>query len=298
MNKPNPLVPQGSFADQGQGNVRLTVFAILGVHLVLLGVLLIAGCNKGAEPSAEQPPVDPTAVNLPPEPPPVPTDLPPAAPTNELSTAGAHATPTTPVGAAPVGAPPVTPSNTLAEVVLPPIPQPEIPPAPAFTEHTIVRGDSFYTLGKKYKVGFKAIAEANPGVDSAKLKIGQKVKIPPSKTAGAAAPAAAAVGAPADAGLSAPSGDVTHTVKSGDNLWSLSRKYGVKESAIRSANNLRTSRLVVGQKLKIPGKAAPVAPPVETAPAVPAAPPVPALPPIPAAPAAPAPGGAVPLTPQ
>ena len=46
MNKPNPLVPQGTFADKGKSHIRITVFAILAVHVVLLGVLLIAGCNK------------------------------------------------------------------------------------------------------------------------------------------------------------------------------------------------------------------------------------------------------------
>jgi hypothetical protein len=76
MNKPNPLVPQGSFAEKGHGHVRITVFAILAVHLVLLGVLLIAGCNKGGEQQPPEPPPTDTGV------PPLPPEPPPSVPTN------------------------------------------------------------------------------------------------------------------------------------------------------------------------------------------------------------------------
>jgi murein DD-endopeptidase MepM/ murein hydrolase activator NlpD len=43
------------------------------------------------------------------------------------------------------------------------------------------------------------------------------------------------------------------TVASGDNLYSLSRRYGVSVSEIQSANNLTDTRLHVGQRLVIPG---------------------------------------------
>ena len=64
--------------------------------------------------------------------------------------------------------------------------------------HTIAKGDSFYTLGKKYNVGLKAIADANPGVNPNRLKIGDKVKIPPPKT-----PSGASITASATCGHSA-----------------------------------------------------------------------------------------------
>lgn len=285
MNKPNPLVPQGSLTDKGPGHVRLTVFAILAVHLVMLGVLLIAGCNKGGEPA----PQDQAGTGLPSAPtdlPPAPTDLPPVASSNAPAT---PAIPPAPTGTAPVSNQ-VTEPTALVPVApkLPVIPElPPVPPPPSLTEHTVVRGDSFYTLGKKYGVGSKAIAEANPGVDSTKLKLGQKLKIPPAKQATAPAAVAGASGTASTDSVVTASGETVHVVKSGDTLWVLSRKYGVKESAIRSANNLRSSRLVVGQKLKIPGKAAP---PVEAAPAVPAVPAAPATPPVVLPPAGTAPG--------
>ncbi|MBN1446007.1 MAG: LysM peptidoglycan-binding domain-containing protein [Candidatus Omnitrophica bacterium] len=42
-----------------------------------------------------------------------------------------------------------------------------------------------------------------------------------------------------------------HTVKKGDTLSGLSRKYGVSISAIKKANNLRSSNIVIGRTLKI-----------------------------------------------
>jgi murein DD-endopeptidase MepM/ murein hydrolase activator NlpD len=45
----------------------------------------------------------------------------------------------------------------------------------------------------------------------------------------------------------------TVTVASGDNLYALSRRYGVSVGKIQSANNLTDTRLHVGQRLVIPG---------------------------------------------
>jgi len=118
-------------------------------------------------------------------------------------------------------------------------------PTEAEKEHVVVKGDSFYTLAKKYGVTSRAIADANPGVDSTKLKIGQKIKIP----SGSANTAAVSNG-------SSSSSEKTYTVKSGDNLMKIAKSYGVSVPALRTANALKTDQIKVGQKLKIPTSAA------------------------------------------
>ena len=45
-----------------------------------------------------------------------------------------------------------------------------------------------------------------------------------------------------------------HTVRRGDTLSSIARKYGVTVNALRQANNISGDRINVGQKLKIPAK--------------------------------------------
>jgi LysM repeat protein len=246
MNTPNPLVPQGTFAEKGKSHLRITVFAILAVHVVLLGLLLIAGCNKpdATVQDTGVPPVPPLADGWPPN----PTSPPPA-------TAVEPPPPVSPVASAPLA--PVSP---LAPVVTPP--DVTSPAASGLTEHTIAKGDSFYTLGKKYGVGFKAIADANPTINPTRLKIGDKVKIP-SKSSSAAAPSAVAL----------ENGDGrTYKVKSGDNLMKIAKTLGVSVKQLRTANNLRTDQIKVGQVLKVPAKTAPLAAPA-------AADPPPAVPP-------------------
>jgi LysM repeat protein len=240
MNKPNPLVPQGTLPDKGKAQIRITVFAILAVHVVMLGVLLIAGCNRKTQDQADS--------GIPPVPPPVgDTNWPaqPSAVTQEV----ARLAPT-----------PVVPVQDTIAPTLPP----SEPVATGVSEHTIAKGESFYTLGKKYGVGYKAIADANPGVNPNRLKIGDKIKIPPPKMAGAATLNGTVAPTLVDGGVK------TYKVKSGDNLGKIGTMFGVTPKQLRAANNLKTDQIKVGQTLKIPMK--------ETA-AVDSIPPVPAAPP-------------------
>lgn len=128
------------------------------------------------------------------------------------------------------------------------------PPVVASTqEHVIAKGDTYSDLAKKYGVSVKAIEAANPGVDPKKLKLGQKINIPaPSATTSAVA-------------VASESGEQTYTVKSGDNLTKIAAEHHTTVKAIQTANNMTDTRIKVGQKLKIPGKAA--VPVIEAAPA-------------------------------
>src|ERR1044071_8469965 len=167
MNTPNPLVPQGSLLDKGKSHFRITVFATLAVHVVLLCVLLIAGCNKKAEQGTETgiapPPSDTWPTSTVPA---APTPLPPPPP------------PPTPPQATVAVAPPAAELTT--PIPTPP-PVPEQPTASA-SEHPIVKGDTFAPIGKKYGVAYKAIEAANPNINPPRLKIGDKIKIPAAKT--------------------------------------------------------------------------------------------------------------------
>ena len=233
MSTPNPLLPQGVLPEKGKSHVRLAVFTILAIHVVLLSGLLILGCKK-----TEEPPPDLTSnTNMfPPLPPPeafIPTPTSPPLPLTTQETA-------------------LTPPTDTQTVVVPPAVTPWTPPPPivepppaAGAEHVVVKGDSFYTLGRKYGVTMRAIAEANPGVNSSRLKIGQKLRIP--------APSRAPSGT-ANADSVTSDGMKIYTVKSGDNLTKIARTHGVTLKALRSVNNLRMDALKVGQKLKIPTK--------------------------------------------
>src|SRR5205085_9489575 len=116
----------------------------------------------------------------------------------------------------------------------------------------IVKGDTLGSVATHHKVTLKALMDANPGVDPLKLQPGQTIHIPAPP-----APAAPANGTPAGIDLAA--GEKLYTVKSGDSLTTIAKSQGTTIKALRTANNLKTDAIKVGQKLKIPAGSTPVA---------------------------------------
>ena len=103
------------------------------------------------------------------------------------------------------------------------------------TTHVVKSGENLSIIAKKYKCTVTDLKNWN-NLKSTNLSIGQKLKVYP----------------PAE-GSSSPSGaKVIHTVKAGDNLWDISRKYGVSVEQIRKLNGLSSNAVLkIGQKLTI-----------------------------------------------
>jgi LysM repeat protein len=233
MNNQSPLIPLGSNLEQknrGRARVKIAVFFVLAVHGIGLMALLMQGCGQPKEPNASS---ENTTSNVP------PAFVPETNPQVATSTPPVAVTPPT----------------------VPETPAPSAPPAGA-TDYTIAKGDTFSTIATKFHVTAKAIADANPGVDSKKLQIGQKIHIPaPTATPTPTAPAGMGT---TSTEMPAATGEQTYTVKSGDNLTKIASQFGISVKALRAANSLKTDSIKVGQKLKIPAKAsafAPVVPP-------------------------------------
>jgi LysM repeat protein len=43
--------------------------------------------------------------------------------------------------------------------------------------YVIAKGDSFFSISKKFRMSFKSLETLNPGVDSTRLRIGQEVRV-------------------------------------------------------------------------------------------------------------------------
>jgi LysM repeat protein len=141
------------------------------------------------------------------------------------------------------------PTNYLPPApIVTPTPQPALPAGAQ--EYTVAKGDSFYSIAKKLGVSANAIAKANPGVDSTRLKVGQKLQVPAGGTG--ASPLAMGEPSPSVGGASD-----TYVVKAGDTLTKIAKAHGATAAALRDLNGLKTDRINVGQKLKVPAKAAP-----------------------------------------
>ena len=157
-----------------------------------------------------------------------------------------------------------------------PAPQPEVVPlaqtAPqpaAYTLYTVKPGDMLSKISRRYNIRQKAILDLNPGLQPNKLYAGRKIKLPGEVAvdAPAAAPAAVpAVAAPAPAAGTAASvkppkaakavkytgATSVYVVKNGDSLGKIAHANGTNIRTLKEINALKSDRVFIGQKLKVP----------------------------------------------
>ena len=242
MNNPNPFVPQGSLLEQQskrRSRLKLAVFCMLAVGVAGLSAMLIQGCKR------EQ------------------TETPTTAVCRRLDTNNYTANTNTPPPDTNAVVPPI-PTNP-APVVVPPVVE------TAGTEYIVVKGDTLGKIAKKNGVKLKALEDANPTVKPTKMKVGDKIMIPAGTGTTAPATTGTSTGADVNSGLSG--GEAIYVVKSGDTLTKIAKANGTTVKPIESENNLTTTKIKVGQKLKIPAKAEAATPaPAPVAPVAPVAP--------------------------
>ena len=95
--------------------------------------------------------------------------------------------------------------------------------------YTVKKGDSLYKIAQKYNTSVSTIMNLN-NLKTNNLSIGQTLKIPTQSSGGT---------------------ETIYTVKSGDNLYSIARKYNKSVDSIKKKNNLKSNLLSIGQQLKI-----------------------------------------------
>ena len=121
--------------------------------------------------------------------------------------------------------------------------KPEEMVVPDYINYTVQRGDTLYTIARKYNMSVDSIMQDN-GLKSTNLMIGQNLKIRTNMT-GIVEECFGEEYVPGTT-------TVEYTVSKGDTLYSIAKKYNVSVSNLLQANNLNSSILSVGQVLKIP----------------------------------------------
>jgi LysM repeat protein len=263
MSTPNPLIPQGTFqaqAARGASNVRLAVATIVAIHVVFFGGLLLQGCKRDAQTSQDAPVTNSTttaesSTNL---------ALPP------LDSSSLYYSSSSNLPAETGSAVSAAPAGTNAFATQTPAPSAEslwqtsnlssplsrsgqtagAQSSGATKEYTVVRNDNFSKIASRHHTTVSALRAANPGVDPAKIKPGDKLNVPeatPQSTVASGAPSTERVAANGSGAAT-----TTYTVKPGDTLTKIARSHGITIKQLSSANNLRTGRITAGQKLKIP----------------------------------------------
>jgi LysM repeat protein len=103
------------------------------------------------------------------------------------------------------------------------------------TYYTVRRGDTMYSIARRYGTTVQAIAQANGIVNPSRIYVGQVLCIP-------------------SAPVPPPPSGVYYTVQRGDNLFRIARRFGTTVWAIAVANNISNPSLIYrGQVLFIPG---------------------------------------------
>jgi LysM repeat protein len=146
---------------------------------------------------------------------------------------------------------PTAPPTATATAVPPTATSTPAPPAlpPGKTTYTVRSGDTLSIIAERFGITWPELAEANGLTSRTVLRAGQELVIP---VKGAVAPQPAAQGTP-----------TTYTVRSGDNLSNIAKRFGIGWQELAAANGLGSRAVLrIGQVLTIPVQNA--APPADT----------------------------------
>lgn len=121
-----------------------------------------------------------------------------------------------------------------------------VPPVPPYVVHRVRNGESLSVIAHKYRSSVRAIMAMNNLKRSSFIRAGWKLKIPTSRRASYAATRPARQSAQLTGNV------LEYVVQKGDSLWEIANRYDTTVRALKSLNQLRSSRLRVGQVLLVP----------------------------------------------
>jgi LysM repeat protein/ABC-type branched-subunit amino acid transport system substrate-binding protein len=116
--------------------------------------------------------------------------------------------------------------------------------------HTVLKGQTLYSIAKSYSVSVDDIVKENPDVKKTPIYPDLKLRIPAKKNTDANT-SNQQINKPV---IQKKDSLINHTVKSKETIYSLTKKYNVTEEEIRNANPSLNLNMQPGQIIKIPYK--------------------------------------------
>ncbi len=110
--------------------------------------------------------------------------------------------------------------------------------------HKIRSGETLSTIARKYGISVKTLKQWN-GLKNNNIRAGRRLIVGMASDGKATKKATAST-------AKAVNKSQYHTVRKGETLWTISQKYDVTTQELKAANNLKSDKLSVGQKLSIP----------------------------------------------
>ncbi len=114
------------------------------------------------------------------------------------------------------------------------------PPENAYVIHRVRNGETLSLIAKRYRTKVSYIVRANNIRRKHFIRAGQKLKVPLKGSSSGRVYASNKL--PANG---------KYKIRKGDSLWLIAKKFKTNTKKLKRINNLRTTRLYVGQYLKI-----------------------------------------------
>ncbi len=116
-------------------------------------------------------------------------------------------------------------------------------PSSSGNTHIVTKGDTLWSISRRYNVSVRALADANRIDPNAVLKIGKTLTIPSGKGSSVSSKAASSVSA---------GGAKVYTVQTGDSYYKIGKQFGISYQELMEYNGATTPDLKIGQEIKIP----------------------------------------------
>ena len=126
--------------------------------------------------------------------------------------------------------------------------------------HTVRRGETLGKIASKYGTSVSSLQRANGLKNANRIYVGMSLTVPRSGSSSATQVASSSSSSKSTSTKSSSkstksSRPSVHTVRRGENLSTIASKYGMTADQLRRANGLSSSKILVGQKLKLSGTA-------------------------------------------
>jgi membrane-bound lytic murein transglycosylase D len=112
--------------------------------------------------------------------------------------------------------------------------------------HRVRSGDTLSGIAVRYRSSVSAIKAENKLRSADKLRVGMRLRVPSRYQSPSASVRTAVTSKSLQDDLQ------DYTVQKGDSLWSIAHRANTTTKTIRSVNNLKSTRLSIGQVLRIP----------------------------------------------
>ncbi len=118
---------------------------------------------------------------------------------------------------------------------------------PPYVVHRVRRGETLSIIARRHRASVKSIMAMNGLRSSHYIKVGWKLKIPTGKNYVSVKKVSTPISS-----LKIKGEFAEYVVRKGDSLWKIANRFGTTTKDIQYMNQLRSTRLQIGQVLKIP----------------------------------------------